>query len=210
MKNIISLFIILFLSFNIYGCSNEKEIDNTYGRYDTTILAFGDSLTYGYNLDEKLSYPARFQEISRYQTINAGLNGDMAKRALKRMDFEINRYKPNIVFLSIGGNDMLRNKDENLEKDLVEIIEFIKSKDILPILISQPKPSFFKLKDAEVYKSVANTTGVILIEGLWSDLLNRDEYKLDKIHLNAQGYKIFSERLYIELVNKGLLKDEGI
>lgn len=173
---------------------------------DIKIMAYGDSLTYGYGLEREQTYPYLLSEVSGYNVINAGKNGDTAKRTKNRLISDLEYYKPNIVLLSIGGNDMLRNKDENLKNDLIEIIQTIKQKNAKTILIAQPKPSLFNLKNADVYNIVSNEENVILLDSSFTKYLSESEYKLDRIHLNYKGNVHFVNDIYNELKEKNIIK----
>lgn len=78
----------------------------------TTIVGFGDSLTYGYGVDFHINYvdrlerymPQYFPFIS-WNIINSGINGDTTRGALKRLEKDVLRYNPNIVIVLFGTND---------------------------------------------------------------------------------------------------------
>jgi acyl-CoA thioesterase-1 len=68
------------------------------------------------------------------------------------------------------------------------------------VLIAEPKPVALSavtssLKDHEVYAEVAKETGTPLFSDGWSYVLSRSELRSDQIHANAEGYKVFAERL---------------
>ena len=68
------------------------------------------------------------------------------------------------------------------------------------VLVAQPKPVLLSaasgsLNDHEVYAEVAKETGTPLFSDGWSDVLSRSELRSDQIHANAEGYKVFAERL---------------
>jgi acyl-CoA thioesterase-1 len=80
------------------------------------ILAFGDSLLAGYGLDDGESYPDRMEQALRARGVNArianaGVSGDTTAAGLQRLDFTLKSQaaKPELVIISLGGNDMLRS-----------------------------------------------------------------------------------------------------
>ncbi|MEJ2415039.1 MAG: GDSL-type esterase/lipase family protein, partial [Sulfurimonas sp.] len=77
---------------------------------DTTILAFGDSLTAGYGASKGQDYPAHLQRLSGIKVINAGISGEVSADGLKRLPELLQEYKPQLVILCHGGNDILRKK----------------------------------------------------------------------------------------------------
>ena len=79
------------------------------------ILAFGDSLLTGYGLEDGQNYPARLETALRVRGINArvanaGVSGNTTADGLQRLDFTLDNQKqaPDLVVISLGGNDMLR------------------------------------------------------------------------------------------------------
>jgi len=76
------------------------------------IVAFGDSLTAGFNVDPGESYPDYLQQMLdahgyRYRVVNAGISGDTTGGGLDRVD-SILAMKPVLAILALGGNDGLR------------------------------------------------------------------------------------------------------
>lgn len=58
------------------------------------IIAIGDSITSGYDLDQKDAYPAKLQDMLQENgyscsVINAGVSGDTSKGLLDRLDFTL-------------------------------------------------------------------------------------------------------------------------
>jgi lysophospholipase L1-like esterase len=115
------------LSFNYPGLRIEtlsidkKDIDEE----DTVIVCFGDSVTFGWNLQYKKSYPYILQEElgkinKKVIVVNAGIGGDTVLDALERVEKDVIGYKPDLVLTSFGLNDgMLMQKDIiNDEKNL--------------------------------------------------------------------------------------------
>jgi acyl-CoA thioesterase-1 len=77
------------------------------------IVALGDSLLAGYGITPPEAYPARLEAALRAQGIsatvtNAGVSGDTTADGLARIDFTLGGQKPDLVLISLGGNDMLR------------------------------------------------------------------------------------------------------
>ena len=76
------------------------------------ILAFGDSLTAGYGLSRKASFPARLEQALqvagyRVQVTNAGISGDTTSGGRARLAWSL-EDKPDLLILELGANDALR------------------------------------------------------------------------------------------------------
>ena len=77
------------------------------------IVAFGDSLTAGFGLTEKESYPYLLQEKLKadgfdYEVVNAGVSGDTSIGGLERIDWVLEQENVQILILELGANDLLR------------------------------------------------------------------------------------------------------
>lgn len=79
------------------------------------ILAFGDSLYAGYQLNPGEGYPPRLEAALNAggvpaKVVNAGVSGDTTAAALQRLTFTLDNQpvKPTLALVGLGGNDMLR------------------------------------------------------------------------------------------------------
>src|SRR5215210_2205308 len=86
------------------------------------ILAFGDSLTAGFGLQENESYPYLLQqklnaEGYNYEVVNAGVSGDTSRGGLERIDWALKGDNVQILILALGANDMLRGLPPAKMKD---------------------------------------------------------------------------------------------
>lgn len=173
---------------------------------ESTIVAFGDSLTFGKGATNDKSYPAQLELITGYKIINTGLNGDTANNGKERIYSVVEEYSPDVVILSLGGNDMLRRNTQSLKSDLSSIVEYLQSSKIKVILLAEPNPqiTIMGLKDASVYKEIAQKYNLFLLENKFSKYLVNDTYKSDMIHLNELGYQKVAEDIADDLKKSGL------
>jgi lysophospholipase L1-like esterase len=201
MKKIILSIAIICLS----ACSNKmNELPQ-----NAKIVAFGDSLTYGYGAIPEQSYPAKLEKIINRKVINSGVNGNTTKDGLDRVE-SIIEMNPSLVILGLGGNDMLQKKSTTETiKNLKEIIEKLKQKNINVVLLAVPKPSVFGLvsglSDADFYEKIAKEEKIELISS-YSKHLSKEENKSDPIHLNAIGYNLVAEDIAQKFKSFGLIR----
>lgn len=89
------------------------------------IVAFGDSLTYGYNVAPEHSYPEQLKKMTGYRIINEGLSGDTATLGKKRLqDADVYKKvanKENVFLLDNIFSKYL--SDDSLKIDLVHLNE---------------------------------------------------------------------------------------
>ncbi|MDO4643771.1 MAG: GDSL-type esterase/lipase family protein, partial [Cardiobacteriaceae bacterium] len=106
------LLLLLALTLMITACSKKHKPPHASLTRDSIVLALGDSLTAGYGASAEDAYPAQLAQLSGWHIINAGINGDTSGQALQRLPQLLNEYKPQLVIISIGGNDFLQHLPE--------------------------------------------------------------------------------------------------
>ena len=169
------------------------------------ILAYGDSLTYGYNVSRNESYPAKLEVLTGISVINSGVSGEVSAQGLKRLPKVLDEHHPQLVILCHGGNDLLRKMDpEKMEFNIRGMIQLSLDRDIPVILLGVPKLGIF-LSSSDVYEKIANSMNVIFIEDLISDVLGDKLLKSDSIHPNKKGYNLMAEEIYSLLLDKGAI-----
>ncbi len=171
----------------------------------SVILAYGDSLTYGYNVKRSESYPAKLEVLTGISVINSGVSGEVSAQGLKRLPKVLDEYHPQLLILCHGGNDLLRKMDlEEMESNIRSMIQLSLDRDIPVILLGVPKPGIF-LSSFDAYKKIANSMNIIFIEDLISDVLGDKSLKSDSIHPNKKGYNVMAEEIYSLLLDKGAI-----
>lgn len=186
MKKIFLLVLLLVGFFYINVSKKEKDLQNL------EILCFGDSITYGYGVNEDESYPAVLANLTNAKVQNSGLNGETSEFGLIRLKGILETSKFDVFILCHGGNDLLQNLNINFTKsNIKQMIKLAKDKNIKVLLIGVPNPSLglFGLKSNEIYKEIANEENVPLENEILSEILINQNLKSDQIHPNKQGYE---------------------
>lgn len=186
MKKIFLLVLLLVGFFYINVSKKEKDLQNL------EILCFGDSITYGYGVNEDESYPAVLANLTNAKVQNSGLNGETSEFGLIRLKGILETSKFDVLILCHGGNDLLQNLNINFTKsNIKQMIKLAKDKNIKVLLIGVPNPSLglFGLKSNEIYKEIANEENVPLENEILSEILINQNLKSDQIHPNKQGYE---------------------
>ena len=174
------------------------------------IVAFGDSVTAGFGLTEKESYPYLLQERLKadgydYEVVNAGVSGDTSLGGLERADWVLDNDNVKVLILELGANDLLRGLSPAKMKDnLDKIITKAKDRNIKVLLcgmLSPPTPgSQYQHDFTYAFPELADKHKVaflpFLLEGI---ALNKDLNQADGIHPNAIGTKKMTEGIYKEL-----------
>ena len=202
-KNKCFFFLSVFIL--IIGGCGEKTSSLSSLSNDSVILAFGDSLTYGYNASRRESYPAKLEDLTGLRVINAGVSGEISGQGLKRLPKVLDESHPQLMILCHGGNDLLRKMDlKEMELNIRSMIQLSLDRGIPVILLGVPKPGIF-LSSFDVYEKIANSMDVIFIEDLISDILRSKSLKSDSIHPNKKGYNVMAEGIYSLLLDKGAI-----
>lgn len=165
----------------------------------STILALGDSLTAGYAADAEAAYPAVLASLTGWQIINGGVSGNTSAQALARLP-ALMRRQPQLVLVSIGGNDFLRKVPEaDTRSNIRQIVQQIKAAGVPAVLVAVPYFTtgalFGRLSEHPMYEELAAELNVPLFKGAWAEVLGNKKLKSDQIHANAQGYRVFAEKM---------------
>lgn len=162
---------------------------------DAIILAFGDSITYGYGVPSAFSYPSQLQKKTGLHVINAGVSGEESSQGLLRLP-QLLKQKPDLVILCHGGNDILRKRSHvKLKNNLLAMIQLIKDSGADILLVGVPNFSLFGLETAKLYYEVADETGVSFEEDILSVVESDRRFKSDNIHPNERGYEMIADAL---------------
>ena len=171
---------------------------------DSVILAFGDSLTFGYGAGNDFSYPAHMQKKTGLEIINAGVNGEFSSQGLERLP-SLLKHKPDLVILCHGGNDIInRRSTQDLKKNLLAMIDLIQKSGAGVLFVGVPSFGFFGFGTHELYKEIAEETNVLYADEVLADIQKDDALKSDYVHPNKDGYKMMAERFIdlLELSNR--------
>ncbi len=202
-KNKYFFFLSVFILM-ISGCG-EKTSSLSSLSNDSVILAFGDSLTYGYNVSKTESYPVVLETLTGLKVINAGISGEISKQGLKRLPNVLDEHHPQLMILCHGGNDLLRKMDmKDMESNIRSMIQLSLDRGIPVILLGVPKPGLF-LSSFDIYEKIATSMGIIFIEDLIPDTLGDKSLKSDSIHPNKEGYYFMAEEIYKILMDNGAI-----
>jgi lysophospholipase L1-like esterase len=160
-----------------------------------TVLAFGDSLTYGTGAAGNESYPSRLEQLIRRPVINAGIPGEVTGEGLARLPELLERYRPALLILCHGGNDLLRRSDEAQAADnLRAMIRLARARGVDVVLLGVPKPDL-SFSPPVFYASIAREFAIPYDGDTLAGILSDRSRKSDYIHPNALGYQQLAEAL---------------
>jgi lysophospholipase L1-like esterase len=145
------------------------------------------------------------EDLAGYTTINRGIDSFRTDDLIQYVDRLVIRYKPRMVILHVGGNDINRGKSpEQLLADTKTLIAKIRAGlPGVPIAWSSTTPGPARWAQAEQRKAanalvkqwMATEKGLTFID-LWDAMLTpdgqprEDIWVADRVHPNHEGYLI--------------------
>ena len=164
---------------------------------ETVIVALGDSLIAGYGLTQVQSFPAQLEAALQargqvVRVVNAGVSGDTASAALKRLDWALPEGA-SAAIVELGGNDALQGiPPEGTKAALAKIIEQLQDRGLKVLLAGMEAPrnmgQDYVAAFGAIYPDLAKRYDVLLypffLEGA---ALNAGLMQKDGIHPNGKG-----------------------
>jgi len=176
-----------------------------------TVLALGDSITFGTGAPAQASYPTVLARLSGWNVVNAGVPGDTSAGALARLPDLLQQHSPALVLVSIGGNDFLRRLlPAQTRANVRAICQQAAASGAQVLLVAVPEPSALaamarSLGDHPLYGEIASELKLPLYEGGWARVLSDPALRSDPIHANERGYEVFARGLVDYVRKLGLL-----
>ena len=174
------------------------------------ILALGDSLTAGYGLAARDSFPARLEAALKARghdvtLINGGASGDTTAGGLARLGWAL-ADRPGFVIVELGANDGLRGIDPKVTyANLDSILARLKSRGMKVLLTGMVAPPNLGADYGRAFNAVfprlAKKHEVafyrFFLDGVAADpRLNQR----DGIHPNARGVAVIVDRIMPHVV----------
>jgi lysophospholipase L1-like esterase len=164
------------------------------------VVAFGDSLTAGYQVDAADSYPAQLASLLGREILNRGVSGNSTADGLARLERDVLSESPGIVLLSLGANDMLRRHPiDGTFASLRTIIDRIHARGALVVLIGVEGYPLVHGDWGARYRELARETGCVYVPDMLDDVLGDPALMYDQIHPNAKGYAKIAARIESEV-----------
>ncbi len=173
---------------------------------DAVILAFGDSLTYGTGASANNDFPTVLAQLSNRKVINAGVPGEISADGLQRLPVLLDEYRPGLLILIHGGNDILKKLPEAVTANNIKaMLGEAQSRKIPVLMLGVPNPALFLMESAKIYQSIAEEGQVAVDLDTLPEILGDKRLKSDLIHPNDEGYKQMASRIFALLAANGAL-----
>ena len=178
------------------GCGRDKKTAQPVPP-GSTVLALGDSLTFGTGASAETCYPTVLAVLTGWNVVNAGVPGDTSAQALARLPALLAEHQPKLVIVSIGGNDFLRKLPESDTRTHVHAIcKQSLAAGAQVLLVAVPRATVAaalgQMTDHPLYAEVAKDLKIPLVRDAWGEVLSKPELRSDTVHANARGYAQFA------------------
>lgn len=179
------------------------------------IVALGDSLTYGWMTEQgfldylKIMIKKKYPD-SKFKILNKGIPGDTAKDGLRRIESDVIRLSPDLVFIQFALNDAYTGfSAEDFKKNIESIILKIRVSSnaeialLTSVALLNPEENkiadmFYKMifECGEIYNlpvaAVHEYWSVKISSGIRHSLLVQS----DGIHPTEKGYELMAEAIF--------------
>lgn len=171
------------------------------------VLVLGDSLSAEYGLPRGSGWVAllerRIAESGRRHTvINASVSGETTSGGRSRIAGLLERHRPGIVIVELGGNDALRGLDlTSTERNLREIAQLARRSGARVLMLGMQVPPNYgrRYSDqfAAIFPRVAASEKAALVPFFLEGVASRPElFQPDRIHPNAAAQPIMLRNVW--------------
>ena len=168
------------------------------------IICFGDSLTFGTGASKGMDYPSQLAKMIGRPVINKGIPGDTTSRALWRLKRDVLSKNPDMVLITLGGNDLKNGVSKDIAfSNLKQIVQTIQDQDAKVIIGGLRFPGMDR-GFGKGYEDLAKHTGALLIPDIFSGIVNNPSLMSDPIHPNNSGYRVIAQRFSNAIVSSEL------
>ncbi|MBE6632052.1 MAG: hypothetical protein E7623_05050 [Ruminococcaceae bacterium] len=186
-----------------------------------TISCVGDSITFGYGLDDpdKDSYPSKLKEKlgDNFTVLNFGVSGATTFRHDEHAYMNMKEYReslksqPHIVIIMLGTNDSVYIRNLGLSPKQFESLyerllkSYIDLESSPKVFVATPPHAYKGRTDVEDYvkmhiqpiiKKIADKYPDVTYINMWDHTENMAKLFPDGIHPNAEGYASIADTMY--------------
>lgn len=173
---------------------SEPNVANLSSEGDV-IVAFGDSITYGFGVKAEEAYPAVLGETLGVEVVNAGQSGDTTGTALERLEDDVLRLEPRLVIVELGGNDFLNKvpKEETF-RNMDRIVGACVDTGAM-VVVAHIKTGVWTDAYRDRFEEIAERHGALLVPNIMRGIFGKPSMMYDQIHPNAAGHEVIAGRI---------------
>ena len=172
-----------------------------------SILILGDSISSAYGIAQARGWVALLDERLKrerldYIVANASVSGDTTAGGAARLGAALERHRPAVVVLELGGNDGLRGLPvADMKKNLAQMIERSRKNGARVLLIGMKIPPNYGPDYAGAFEAafgdLAKRYQTALVPFLLEDFADKPElFQPDRIHPSEAAQPLMAERVW--------------
>jgi acyl-CoA thioesterase-1 len=183
---------------------------------EKSILIFGDSVSAAYGIAQSKGWAALLGERLKreqpdYIVVNASVSGETSGGGLARIDATLQKQRPAVVILELGGNDGLRGLPiAEMRRNLGAIIERSQKAGARVLVVGLKLPPNYGPDYTEAFEAsfgeLAKRYKTALVPLLMEGFAEKPElFQPDQVHPTAAAQPLMEERIWKAL--RPLLRD---
>lgn len=174
------------------------------------ILVLGDSLSAAYNMESRDAWPSLLQARLNqdgypWRVFNSSITGDTTQGGLARLPRLLERHRPEIVILELGGNDGLRGLPHEVTREnLATMIEMSQARGARVILAGIRIPPNYGeeyIRAFEgIYPALSQRYGTALVPFFMDGVaLQPGMMQADGVHPSVEAQPVLLDNLWAVL-----------
>ncbi|WP_324646037.1 arylesterase [Acinetobacter sp. MD2] len=173
-----------------------------------TILILGDSISAAYGLSPQQGWVTQLQQRlnqqypKQYHVVNASVSGETTAGALARLPTLLNKHRPNIVVIELGGNDALRGQPpQSIQANLEKLVQHSQQAKAKVVLLGMKIPPNYGTAYSQAfentYVNVSQKYQLKLLPFFLTGVAGNPQLmQQDLIHPNAKAQAILLKNAY--------------
>jgi len=178
---------------------------------EKSILVVGDSVSAAFGIAQARGWVALLGERLKrerldYSVVNASISGETTAGGVTRLRPALEKYRPAVVIIELGGNDGLRGMPvAGMKKNLETMVQQSRQAGARVLLVGMRLPPNYGPQYTgefeRAFAEVAKRHGVALLPFLFEDFGDgwRDFFQIDGIHPTAAAQQVMLESVWKRL-----------
>jgi acyl-CoA thioesterase-1 len=174
---------------------------------EKSILVFGDSLSAAYGIARTRGWVALLEERLKreridYSVVNASVSGETSAGGRARIDAALERNRPAVVIVELGGNDGLRGLPiAQMKQSLGAIAESSRKSGARVLFVGMKLPpnygADYTAQFETAFRELAVQHKAALVPFMLEGIAEKPEYfQSDRIHPTEEAQPLILERIW--------------
>lgn len=185
-----------FFNTNTNATNGTTYMANTSSNYSSLrVMAIGNGIVQGVGSTNGGDFVNLLGQAGRVTITNAGASGLTTAQVLQGIDSVLATYRPQVVILMLGANDMAQGVSGQTQfNNLQQIVQRIKVTGAKVVIVGDHAGTFNPTYEA-AYSQLASMTGAYYVPNALSGIVGNSSTMSDPTHLNNQGYLLLAQRI---------------